>query len=70
MTPSPDQSETQLKPCPFCGGDAEKYECEETDNIGGWVIGCKKCGSSTKVFFGELVGLDEAWNTRTGEKDV
>jgi hypothetical protein len=30
---------TELKPCPFCGGKAEQFECEEADNKGGFVIG-------------------------------
>lgn len=57
-------SDEGLKPCPFCGGEAERFECEEADNTGGDVIGCKKCQASTRVFFGEKEGLIEAWNTR------
>jgi len=59
-----------LKACPFCGGEAEQFECEETDNRGGWVIGCKVCQASTRVFFLEKTDgreLTEAWNTRTPE---
>lgn len=63
MTDTPSAVDA-LKPCPFCGGDAERFECEETDNIGGDVIGCKKCGASTRVFFGEKEGVEDAWNTR------
>lgn len=58
---------TELLPCPFCGGEAERFECEETDNRGGDVIGCKHCQASTRVFFGRKEGLLEAWNTRAAE---
>ena len=61
----------KLEPCPFCGGEAERFVCEETDNIGGHVIGCKVCQASTRVFFGEHEGLLEAWNTRpTSEREA
>jgi len=55
----------ELKACPFCGGEAEQFTCEESDNYGGQVIGCKSCSASTRVFFGECEGIFEAWNTRT-----
>lgn len=61
-------SETELMPCPFCGGEAELFECEETDNEGGWVVGCKSCMASTRVHFAN--GDDprpivvDLWNTR------
>lgn len=60
----PDNEFAALLPCPFCGGDAKRFECEETDNIGGDVICCTVCYASSKVIFGEKVGLEEAWNTR------
>lgn len=40
----------------------------EVANVGGDVIACTKCQCSTRVFFGEKVGIEEAWNTRAGEK--
>lgn len=59
------QGEARILPCPFCGGEAEHFICEERDNYGGQVIGCKTCLASTRVFFGECEGLFPAWNTRT-----
>ena len=32
--------EVELKPCPFCGGEAIVYEDEENDC---YMIGCKSC---------------------------
>lgn len=45
----------QLKPCPFCGGDAFEFA---------GVVGCDRCGASVSAF-----SKDEAikaWNRRTG----
>ena len=56
-----------LKPCPFCGSEAEKYECEDTDNKGGFVVGCtnSRCQASTKVAFGDCDNmLRSLWNRR------
>ena len=59
---------SKLKPCPFCGGEAERFTIEsEKDypvDFGGDVIQCKKCFASTKVFFGEKQGIVAAWNKR------
>ena len=41
-----------LKPCPFCGGEAEAVH--EIDGF--WTVECVKCGA--------LVDGIEAWNTR------
>ena len=57
---------SELKPCPFCGGEAARdIILEDGSNYGGEIIGCKRCLASTRVFFGEKEGLEESWNTRT-----
>jgi hypothetical protein len=44
---------SELKPCPFCGGEATRdIIFEGGSNYGGEIIGCKKCLASTRVFFG------------------
>lgn len=48
---------SELKPCPFCGGEAEAVH--EIDGF--WTVECVKCGA--------LVDGIEAWNTRAGCKD-
>jgi len=53
-----------LKPCPFCGGSAERIELEDEDNFGGSVICCKQCGASSPVHFDRKENLYDSWNRR------
>lgn len=46
----------QLKPCPFCGGEAYFYEFERC-------IGCLNCGVETVSYHTEEEAI-EAWNRR------
>lgn len=56
----------QLKPCPFCGGEAERFTIEEAGpDFGGDVICCQSCGASSHVEFGFKENLEDAWNHRT-----
>lgn len=57
----------QLKPCPFCGGEAERHTIgdEEPSNRGGDVICCPDCGASSHVEFGRKENLVGLWNART-----
>ena len=34
--------------CPFCGGKAEAYECEDAPDI--YYVQCKKCGATSAGF--------------------
>lgn len=62
-------SETALKPCPFCGGEAAVMET--------WAYGyaekhvqCKKCDISTpSVPFRQKGTAVRKWNRRVGEMD-
>jgi len=47
----------QLKPCPFCGGEAVGYE----DNYGKYLVGCPECGAmiGIKLECGEV--LKDGW---------
>ena len=45
----------ELKPCPFCGGEAEKRD---------GFVECKYCGASTWCFFESVEDAVEAWNKR------
>jgi Lar family restriction alleviation protein len=57
---------TDLLPCPFCGGTAERIEIEEHgDNFGGTCIGCQRCGASGPVHFDRKENLVSSWNDRT-----
>ena len=60
-----------LKPCPFCGGEAERFTigADEPSNAGGDVIFCTRCQASSHVEFGRKENLVSAWNTRTPQDD-
>ena len=67
----------RLKRCPFCGGKAEKLAAEEPSSVGGYVlcgyvVQCKDCESSTRVWFPAKDSVDEilaqAWNRRAGRE--
>ena len=59
-------SATELKPCPFCGGDTELKEYKP--NVSGVAI-CKECGARSPICKNDHVGgwkpkAIAAWNTR------
>lgn len=47
-----------LKPCPFCGGDAEYSKGVRTNEV--WGIRCKKCGCNVRI----TQHGTKPWNTR------
>lgn len=55
-----------LKPCPFCGADAERFTIgeDEPNNAGGDVIVCTRCQASSHVEFGYKENLVDSWNRR------
>mgnify|MGYP003303110148 CR=1 FL=1 len=61
---------SELKPCPFCGGEAKWYYHGTTE--GGFVL-CTKCEASTNIFDEQHNEEDckavafEAWNRRVGD---
>lgn len=68
MSDAPD-----LKPCPFCGGEAERITIEDDSdpsNFGGDVIQCRNCIASSRVVFGEKEGIEDAWNRRATPPEV
>lgn len=58
-----------LKPCPFCGGEAETLKDFE-GLLFDWYyyIQCKKCYSSSRLYKTEDEAI-AAWNTRAEEGD-
>lgn len=51
----------KLKPCPFCGGEAELWDNKLTHRLYGVI--CKKCDCMTPCFESEVEAI-EAWNRR------
>lgn len=61
----------ELKPCPFCGGEAKIlihtfHALPLPSNV---QVGCTKCGCRTDPWYGTKREAIDAWNTRTGEQD-
>lgn len=56
---------TELKPCPFCGGEAQAELCGK-GIFAHWVVICDKCGANIQDNNTEYEAT-EAWNKRTPE---
>ena len=59
----------ELKPCPFCGGEAERKEDTACMGHGDFctykIIQCKECGARvTGGYYGEKDDTEEKWNRR------
>lgn len=54
----------ELKPCPFCGGEAEIIHLDDGDNAGGSCVCCTKCQASGNVEFGRKENFVDNWNRR------
>ncbi len=55
----------ELKPCPFCGGEAKVENFEPWESL--YWVGCKKCGS-TGERSKSLAGAINAWNRRVSDE--
>lgn len=56
---------SDLKPCPFCGGEA--IQCGDNEWTSRHWIMCRNCHASPKGTVRELSLAIEAWNTRPEE---
>lgn len=56
---------SELKPCPFCGGEARTTQ-KAFDMYGGWSVECVgvECGCDFAIYGTEVEAI-EAWNTRS-----
>lgn len=59
--------EPELKPCPFCRGEAKIKRV--TGSINYRYVKCSSCGARTKEWFGVDVAV-KTWNTRVYPKEV
>ena len=58
-------TETNLKPCPFCGGEAQILR----RNDGKYVCFCRNCGCAQTMFFDSPEEVPEEWNARPIENE-
>lgn len=62
-----------LKPCPFCGGEAYQktaYPCDPDGlEMNMYIVGCKNCDIEFSRLWNEAAVI-EAWNTRKTEEAV
>lgn len=64
---------TELKPCPFCGGDAHVRTTDLMDGYGCFAMSaafvqCADCGVRTIEYRDERFAIED-WNRRAGERD-
>ena len=57
----------ELKPCPFCGGEAKIKRV--TGSINYRYVKCSSCGARTKEWFGVDVAV-KTWDTRVYQPEV
>lgn len=60
------ESARLLELCPFCGGEAERFDDHDagSTNEGGSCIQCKACQASTPMHFDRKEHLYSSWNER------
>lgn len=57
-------AKNELKPCPFCGGKARKFN----GVAGSYGVVCKKCGAKTYPYASQS-SATRAWQRRVSEND-
>ena len=60
----------KLKPCPFCGGEAEIIEHEYVGAPNTYGCICMKCNSQSYQFFEQPNKAIEAWNRRVNDGQI
>lgn len=53
-----------LKPCPFCGGEAKLTDIDDGENAGASFISCTRCLASGNLEFGRKENFIQNWNGR------
>ena len=57
----------KLKPCPFCGGNANTYHNPFT--VAEHYVSCNNCNAKTDVYFKKKQAI-EAWNRRANDEQT
>lgn len=53
----------KLKPCPFCGGEAEITKTFLYGKVAGYFASCKKCDCQLRTYASKQ-GAKNSWNRR------
>ena len=59
---------SDLRPCPFCGGEACMQVHEFVGYRNTYGIVCLDCGAETRQFFMSKSEAEEAWNIRKADR--
>lgn len=59
---------TELKPCPFCGGEAKMFSAK-VNTFDRYVVYCQKCDASSHAFFLQNDAAD-AWNRMVDDAEI
>lgn len=57
------KNKPELKPCPFCNGEAEITKTYLYGEVTGYVPHCTKCGCELSIYKSKQ-GAENAWNRR------
>lgn len=58
---------TELKPCPFCGGEAEMLDGFTLKIPHAYFVRCKKCNTESDMY-GTKRAAKKHWDRRTGNE--
>lgn len=53
----------ELKPCPFCGGEAETIKSFLYGQVTGYIVCCKKCKCESSMYSSKQ-NAEKSWNKR------
>ena len=64
----------ELKPCPFCGGEAHYFDCGVKGDFEDWLIECSNCHIAMIYHDDGCVSTKEeaarAWNRRANDEST
>ena len=62
--------EIELKPCPFCGGEADVicHKFKAMDDSDTYEVRCRRCYSRTQPFYPSQEWAAKSWNRRVRDE--
>ena len=61
---------TELKPCPFCGGEPRIQGHTFHEHSSTYGVVCLDCGCETRQFYPSAKEAEEAWNRRASDEQA